>query len=136
MSYIYFAIISKTDAPVFQAEFNADKTQHDGQHMLKQFIIHSTLDPVDDQMWKKANYYLPNVDRFNTFFYISAFVTAGYTKFLLMQDKEPSESVKTFFNDVHELYLKQSLSPFHDPDKPIASDAFLERVRGSVSKHF
>lgn len=49
---------------------------------MNQFILHSTLDVVDDLIWKSNAMYLKVVDKF-TNLNISAFVTAGSNKLFL-----------------------------------------------------
>jgi len=45
---------------------------------MAQFIIHSALDVVDEQQWKKQDYYLKQVDQFRGLA-ISSFVTPSST---------------------------------------------------------
>ena len=52
---------------------------------------------------------------------VYAFVTAGGARFLLLHDVRNEENVKNFFHEVHELYLRVALDPFHDARAPIAS---------------
>jgi hypothetical protein len=40
------------------------------------------------------------------------------------------------YNEVHELYLRVLLNPFHTPRTPIASPVFDARVRSIAKKHF
>eukprot|EP00906_Rhabdomonas_costata_P018631 RCo027186 len=134
MGYTYFIIVGKGDQPVYEVEtFDSkhilEKTQ------LKQFITNAALDPVDEAMWTTTAFYLKVVDRFNDF-YISAYVTPGCTRFLIMQDSRQEESVKSFFHDVYDLYLKVLLNPFYDPNVAITSPQFDSRVRALLKKYF
>jgi hypothetical protein len=93
---------------------------------LIQFIIHAALDCVEQKVWSTTSMYLKNVDKFNDII-ISAFVTAGRTlllasfafvalmtfcrcadiKFMLLHDQKTDENaIKSFFADIHELYIK------------------------------
>eukprot|EP00993_Chasmostoma_nieuportense_P005591 NODE_6212_length_560_cov_12.517321_g6047_i0.p1 GENE.NODE_6212_length_560_cov_12.517321_g6047_i0~~NODE_6212_length_560_cov_12.517321_g6047_i0.p1 ORF type:complete len:152 (+),score=46.96 NODE_6212_length_560_cov_12.517321_g6047_i0:55-510(+) len=147
----YFMIVGKNDNPIYETELIDQKLSSE-KAQLKQFILHAALDPVEELMWGTTNLtsfqsesaqtsaelsssYLKTVDRFNDFF-ITAYVTPGYIKFLLMQDFRQEDNTKTFFNDVYELYLKVLLNPFYRPGGPITSQAFDTRVKGLLKKHF
>ncbi|KAK4143858.1 Sedlin [Dichotomopilus funicola] len=89
MSY-YFAIIGTQDNPLFEYEFGTSKQGGDGQarfpddaHHLNQFVLHSSLDIVEEVQWTNGQLYLKVIDKFFTN-YISCFMTAGNVKFLLL----------------------------------------------------
>ena len=90
---------------------------------------------VDDTVWSTQNMYLRCVDKFNDYF-ISAFVTAGHVRMMLLHDVRNDDGIKNFFHDVHELYVKVLMNPFHDPRMPIASTLFDARVKVLGRKHF
>ena len=46
---------------------------------------------------------------------VSAHVTAAQVKFLLLHDGKSEDSVRAFFRDVHELYLRVMMNPFFAP---------------------
>ncbi|KAK4199072.1 Sedlin [Triangularia verruculosa] len=96
MSY-YFAIISPLDTPLFEHEFGTSKSGGDGQprfteqaRHLNQFILHSSLDIVEELQWTNGQLYLKVIDKFFQN-YITAFVTASNVKFLLLH--QPTTSV-------------------------------------------
>lgn len=100
------------------------------------------------------------VDKFTTS-NISAFVTAGRIliliahfflsltnvdiKLMLLHDKIAEDSIKNFFAEVYELYLKVILclfsskfkillNPFYTVNTPIVSSQFDEKVKGIAKK--
>lgn len=63
MSY-YFAIIGTQDNPLFEYEFGTSKQGGDGQSRfseqgrhLNQFILHSSLDVVEEVQWNNGQMY-------------------------------------------------------------------------------
>ncbi|KAF2453948.1 Sedlin [Lineolata rhizophorae] len=97
MSY-YFAIVGTKDNPLFEHEFGTFRQGGDGiarfrddaRHM-NQFVVHSSLDMVEELQWTTGQMYLKNIDRFHTS-YISAFLTPTNIKFLLLTCPDPTSS--------------------------------------------
>lgn len=52
--------------------------------------------------------YLKVIDKFNERF-ISAYLTAGNIKLLLLHDAKSEDAIRNFFNDCYELYIKVSV---------------------------
>ncbi|CAK7197440.1 TRAPP subunit [Sporothrix eucalyptigena] len=89
MSY-YFVIVGTQDNPLFEYEFGTSKQGGDGQahfaeqaRHLNQFVVHSSLDVVEEVQWANGQMYLKCVDKF-FHNYVSCFVTGANTKFLLL----------------------------------------------------
>ena len=61
--------------------------------------------------------------------YVSTFLTAGNIKFLLLHSGKSEDTIKIFFQEVHELYVQLSMNPFYHYDTPITSKEFDKRVR-------
>jgi hypothetical protein len=51
---------------------------------------------------------LQTVDRFNNLF-VTAYVTPGNARFLLLHEGKNDEAIRMFFTEVHELFLRVSL---------------------------
>lgn len=89
MSY-YFAIVGTKDNPIFTYEFGTSRGGGDGlsrfsdeARTLNQFIVHSSLDIVEEIVWTTGAMYLRHVDRFQHAL-VSCFVTGTRMKFLLL----------------------------------------------------
>ena len=68
---------------------------------------------------KTSNVYLKQVDSHKDNTVISAFLTAGNDKFLLLHNNVADDTVKHFFNDVYEYYVKIIMNPFYEPNTKI-----------------
>ncbi|KAF8528886.1 Sedlin [Hysterangium stoloniferum] len=99
-----------------------------------QMIANASLDVVEEAMRTNNAMYLKAVDKFNEWT-VSAFVTPGNMKFILLHDSKNDEGIKIFFWDVWELYIKTMMNPFHTAYTPIRSPTFDARVRASAKKH-
>ena len=67
---------------------------------------------------------------------MSAFITAGGVKFMLLHDSAKSEEGgKNFFTAAYELYIKHLMNPFCDPDEPIRSELFAQTVQQFGKKY-
>ncbi|KEZ41552.1 Trafficking protein particle complex subunit 2 [Scedosporium apiospermum] len=99
MSY-YFVIVGTQDNPLFEYEFGTSKQGGDGlahfgeqQKHMTQFIVHSSLDIVEEVQWTSGQMYLKCIDKFFNN-YISCFITPSNAKFLLLhQPTSPTSSL-------------------------------------------
>ncbi|KAI9836300.1 MAG: TRAPP subunit [Sclerophora amabilis] len=167
MSY-YFAIVGTKDNPLFEHEFGTSKQGGDGvarfpeqaRHM-NQFIVHSSLDIVEEVQWGTGQMYLKVIDRFYNN-YVSCFLTGGNIKFLLLHaPPTPSfsnttnasnrgsstsiaanptspateEAIRQFFTDVYEAWVKTIMSPFYLVNMEVKSPIFRGRVAGAGKKY-
>ena len=108
--------------------------REDNSH-LNQFIIHAALDMVDEAVWGTQSMQFKSVDKFNDFL-ISAFVTAGHVKLMLLHDVRNEEGIRNFFHDVHELYVKVLMNPFYQANSLITSPIFDSRVKTLGRRYF
>ncbi|KAJ6124688.1 hypothetical protein N7471_012005 [Penicillium samsonianum] len=78
MSY-YFTILSPTDTPLFNIAFGTSKGY------MNQFIIHSSLDILEEAQWTNGGMYLKHIDTYPpAAAYITAFLTPSGARFLLL----------------------------------------------------
>ncbi|MCJ1452876.1 TRAPP subunit [Mycoblastus sanguinarius] len=94
MSY-YFCIVGTRDQPLFELEFGTSKQGGDGIARFSQearhmnpFIVHSSLDLVDEMQWTNNQMYLKRVDQFASS-HISTFLTPTSTRFMLLHLPHP-----------------------------------------------
>lgn len=124
MSVSYVAIVGPNDSSIF--EHTATKNRDDG-HLMRQFMLYSSLDVMDDTVWRNGEFHMAKVDRpFGDKYHMSAFVGLAPIKLLVMQDTEPKDSLKTFFVEAYELTVKHLMNPFSDATRSIESARFNE----------
>ncbi|KAJ3016776.1 hypothetical protein HKX48_003874 [Thoreauomyces humboldtii] len=136
----YFVIVGTRDNPLYEAEFGPASRGDGGGHQkkdehkhLNQFIVHAALDVVDDLMWGTNAMYLKVVDKFNEWF-ISAYVTASGTRFMLLHDAPNQDGIRNFFQDTHELYIKTLLNPFTETNATLTSPTLDTKIRALARK--
>ena len=128
-----FMIVSREDVPLYEADLGSGPKKDDAAH-LHQFVLHAAQDFLEERMWETPSMNLKLVDRFNDLL-VYGFCTAGGARFLFLHDMRNEENIKNFFYEVHELYLRIILNPFHTPRTPITSTVFDARVRSISRKH-
>ncbi|KAG6426101.1 hypothetical protein SASPL_110315 [Salvia splendens] len=119
-----FMIVSKNDIPIYEAEVGTVPKKEDAAHQ-HQFILHAALDIVQDTAWTTSAMFLKAIDRFNDLV-VSVYVTAGHilsfvmsdfiihTRLMLLHDSRNEDGIKSFFQEVHELYIKASSVMFYN----------------------
>ena len=65
--------------------------------------------------------YLKTVDRFNELS-VNCLVTPSNAKLLLLHENAPEEKIKTFLNEVYELFAKLAMNPFFSQTEKIKID--------------
>ncbi|CAD6505411.1 BgTH12-00902 [Blumeria graminis f. sp. triticale] len=162
MSY-YFVIVGTQDNSMFEYEFGTAKQGGDGiarfpeqaRHM-NQFIVHSSLDIVEEVQWGTGQMYLKCVDRFYNN-HVSCFITGGNVKFLLLHaptqlaatntsrtstsiaanptSPQTEEAIKQFFGEIYEIWVKVIMNPFYQVNMPVKSLVFKSRVAAAAKKY-
>ena len=77
--------------------------------------------------------YLRVIDRFNNYV-ISAYVTPGGTHFLLLHDGRSEDSVRMYFTECHELFVKNMMNPFAQFGAPIVSRSFDNHIKAIAKR--
>ena len=120
---------------MFELELGAGSiASKDELAYLHQFILHSSLDMVDNSMWVNSATFLRVVDRFNHL-YVSAYVTPGGAYLLLLHEGRTEDAVRGFMTEMHELYVRYMINPFATLDGPICSPQFESHVR-QISRRY
>ncbi|CAN1344081.1 Trafficking protein particle complex subunit 2 [Linum perenne] len=105
-----FIIVSRNDIPIYEAEVGS-ATKREDAAQLNQFVLHAALDIVQDSAWSTSAMFLKHLDRFNDLV-VSVYVTAGHTRLMLLHDSRNDDGIKSFFQEVHELYIKVTCCSF------------------------
>jgi hypothetical protein len=70
------------------------------------FIANGLLTPATQELvWKNNQMYLKQIDKFGDML-LSAFVTAGGMRFMLLHEQKNEDGIRTFFTDTYDLYVK------------------------------
>lgn len=128
-----FMVIGHNDHPVYEVDLTGPKEQQ--LQYLHQFVLHAALDAVDEAMWTTKELHLKTVDRFNVLS-VTAFVTPGNARFLMLHDGKSDDAIKTFFTEVYELYLRVMLNPLHTPVSRITNKEFDRKVKVLAKRMF
>jgi len=78
--------------------------------------------------------YLKSVDKFYEWT-VSAWVTPGGMKFVLLHDAKQDDGIRLFLHEAWEAYVKVALNPFYELNAPIRSAAFDGRIKLAAKKH-
>ena len=101
-----FMIVSPDDCQVYETKIPNNKKERD---YMQELIAYASLDMVELSEWQTNNMYMKQVDKFNESI-IHCFVTPGRMRFLLLHEGMSDDSIKNFFNDVYEYYVKALLN--------------------------
>ncbi|SCV01086.1 LANO_0F10066g1_1 [Lachancea nothofagi CBS 11611] len=164
----YFAIIGAKDNPIYEAEFTSPQLNQFPPELkeLNPFILHASLDIVEDLQWQthpqaggntstsggflrsrhsasNSNCYLGKIDHFYGLA-ITAYLSYGNMKFVMIHSSNSNNGapvqiedgpVKSFYQEVHELYVKTLMNPFYKLNDPITSPVFDNRVRALAKRY-
>ena len=126
-----FLIISPEDVVVYQCYTNLIKKDITFIHEL---IAFASLDLIDLSELNNSSMYIKLVDKFNES-QVSAFVTAGKMRFILLHEGKNEDSIKLFFQEAYEYYCKVLLNPFIDKQSKIFSDNFNVKIKQAIKKN-
>ena len=102
--------------------FNDDK-----EYVLNQFVILSALDYIEEKKKTSSKMHFKNIDVYGSH-HLSAFVTPGNVKFILMSQSKTVDT-KSFFDAVYEDYIKIILNPFYELQTPIQHDQLTAHIK-------
>ncbi|KAK8972428.1 hypothetical protein V6N11_018616 [Hibiscus sabdariffa] len=140
-----FIIASRNDIPIYEAEVGSAAKREDAAQ-LHQFILHAALDIVQDLAWTTSAMFLKAIDRFNDLVVTTRSRNRNKGKaptikvdFLtnppVTQSLTLEHGIKSFFQEVHELYIKILLNPLYLPGSRITSSHFDTKVRALARKY-
>ena len=128
MQGTYFVIIGSNDRLLYEyPKESAMKYASDNEYVLNQFVILSALDYIEEKKKSQTKMYFRNIDVYGSH-HLSAFVTPGNVKFILMTQSKSFES-KPFFESVYEDYIKIILNPFYELQTPIQNEQLTTHIK-------
>mmetsp|Transcript_14610 Transcript_14610/g.39117 ORF Transcript_14610/g.39117 Transcript_14610/m.39117 type:complete len:137 (+) Transcript_14610:164-574(+) len=126
-------ILSPEDSPVFETCY-PELQVASNELTLVQLVMNAALDMVDEVMWSSRDMYLRVVDRLDDKV-VSAFVTSGNYRFLLVHQSRHEDGVKGFFFELYDLFIKVVLNPMYSSAEPLQSPTFTAKVSALIRKH-
>lgn len=126
-----FIIVSPEEVVVYQLYTTLIKKEITYLHELISF---ASLDCIDNVEYSNNGMFLKTVDKFNEYT-VTAFITAGKMKFIMLHEGKNEDSIKSFFYDVYECYCKVLMNPFVDKNSKIFSLSFDNKVKQSFKKY-
>ncbi|EAZ63358.1 Transport protein particle 20 kDa subunit (TRAPP 20 kDa subunit) [Scheffersomyces stipitis CBS 6054] len=158
MSSYYFSIIGTRDNPLYEVEFSSFKSSSsssstppgisqftDSVKEILPFVSNSSLDLIEDAQWSTSQFNLGRIDSFYGLL-VYAFITQGNIKFILcfessttnngnVTQKYDENSIKQFFIEINDLYVKCLLNPFYAVNDAITSPDFDLKVKLLAKKY-
>ena len=101
-----FVIVGGTSGVLYELDF---VSKADVARALT-FTLHASLDMVDLAVWSSPSTYLKVVDRHNEQL-VSAYVTPGGARFLVLHDARNEEGIRAFCTEVHEVRRERTSPP-------------------------
>ncbi|TFK76118.1 transport protein particle complex subunit [Pluteus cervinus] len=126
--------LSGATSASYQASGGAVRVGGGQDRHVIQMIANASLDVVEDVMRRENAMYFKSIDKFNEWT-VSAFVTPGNVKFILLHETKNDEGIKSFFSEVWEGYVKTMLNPFHTGHTRIRSTVFDARMRAAAKRY-
>ena len=122
-------IVSRDDFPLF--ELKIDRLVKSSLALQKQdlyeFIINAALDPVDNMQWSTPNMYLKTVDKVDCLS-VNCLLTPANARLMILHENMAEDKLKTFLNEVYDLFVRLSMNPFFSSTEKICIEQFDQRV--------
>lgn len=103
-----FIIVGNSGAPLYEL-LDLAGTRREDVARSAQFLLHAALDCVDLAMWSSSATYLKVVERHNDQL-VSAYVTPGGARFLVLHEVRSDDGVRAFCNEAHEVRETRGLA--------------------------
>ena len=78
--------------------------------------------------WQTQAMYLKTVDRFNDLLQVNCLVTPANARLLILHENIAEDKIKTFLNDVYDLFARLTMNPFFSQTEKICIEQFDQRV--------
>ncbi|OII75255.1 uncharacterized protein cubi_03734 [Cryptosporidium ubiquitum] len=130
---LIFTIVGRNDSPLYEVDLSNNTGKIGSNGCADELLLHASLDALDENTWRNSALYMRTIYKLGDT-QISAFVTPGHAKFLLLHHGKSSENIRQFFNEVRDLYVKILMNPFQEANQPILTPSFDVRVRQAARR--
>lgn len=124
---------SNSDEPVYLKDLRGDESTDTESSHLFQFVLHASLDMVEEKQWQNPGLYLGTVENFRDNA-VTAWISASGVKILLLHRAYPEQTVKNFLKAVHAVWVKTALNPLRDANDTIISPIFDAKIAAAALK--
>ena len=110
--YVYLVGSRAVSKLTFSLSLSLSILKQDDARHLRQFVIASAIDRLNERKWELTSAYLKIIDQFDSDLFVYAYCTQGNFQFVLLTTKREEGNVKAFFESMHEVVVKMRMNPF------------------------
>ena len=130
-------IVSRDDFPLFEMKIDSlVKNQNKVKPEQYEFIINGALDTIDQLQWQTKAMYLKPAEKFNDCLSVACLLTPANTRLVLLHEAASEDRIKTFLNEVYDLYARLAMNPFFSHSEKINITQFNQRVAQHAARLF
>lgn len=126
MLQLHLLVLDRDNVPLLQMPLVA---AGEDDPVMIDLVLQSAVEVLITKLASSRQLYLKQIDKVTPEWAVSAFVTLGNIKFILLHPIKIDEAtLKIFFSDVHTAFVKSYMSPFSDDGKNIDCNGVFSKA--------